>query len=452
MMDCGDIAMVRENSFIMLFVVLFCITVLTLILVQYDITHPCTIVSGVMTGSALCAITLTGKWNIFMSVDAAFVIILSVIVFVTGGIWADAVTKNRMVMLKGSHLCIARYHIDYKWILLFAGVIVFFTYLQFQEINTIALSLGNKEGYAKMLPVVRAHIAEVKFSRWNNYENILITAILYSSLFVAISNLLYTAKPAGLISKLWKNRNYFVVAMLCFPSFVLTTGREKLVDFFLFIIVLGSIIYQKNHKFDTKYMKKMYLSVLAAGILLIVLFSVFLNIRSGAGITLGDPLAGLAHYMGVPMPAFSYFIDNQVLLETPFIGGTTLIGIYRNLSQLGWELPKPPVFLDFVPLDLYGRGFETNVYTAMYRYITDYGYIGNFLIMIIMGFFYTAFYNYVRFYAKSFWLLILYASLMMPLFLSMFDERFLSVVLSTTTIYKMAAIYLTCHFCVTSNA
>lgn len=439
--------MIRENAFILLFAVLLCITVLTLILAQYDITHPCVIVSGVMTGSALSAITLTEKWTLFMSVDAAFAVIFSVMAFVATGIWADAVTKNKAVARNGSKLCSAYYHIDYKWIVLFSGIIIFITYLQFHELNEIALRLGNTKGYGKILPVIRAHILNVKYSRWYAYENILITAILYSSLFIIVSNLLYTAQFDGLRTRLWQNRNYFAVAMLCLPSFMLTTGREKLVDLFLFMVVISSVLCQKKHMFDTKYLKKIYLFVMAAGVLLIILFSVFLNIRSGTGIRLGDPMAGFATYMGISMPAFSYFVDNQVLLETPYIGGTTLIGIYRNLSQLGWTLPKPPVFLDFVPLDLDGRYYRTNVYTTMYRYITDYGYMGNYLIMAIMGLFYTVFYNYVRFYAKSFWILILYASLMMPLFLSMFDERFLSVVLSTTTVYKIIAIYLVCRFC-----
>ncbi len=440
--------MIRENAFVLLFVVLFCITVLTLVLVQYDITHPCSIVSSVMTGSALCAITLTGRWSLFMSVDTAFVVILSVMAFVAGGIWADAETKNKHVLKKGCFLCIGQYNIRYMWILLFAGLILLFTWLQFQEINEIAMRLGNKRGFAQMLPIVRKHIAEVKFSRWNNYENVLIAAILYSSLFVSFSNLLYTCKPIDIKTKLKHNWKYLLVVMLCLPSFVLTTGREKLVDLFLFMVVLGSILYQKNHRFDSRCLKNIYLSVVAAGLLLIVLFSVFLNIRDGKGIGLGDPLTGFTTYMGMPMPAFSYFIDNQTLLETPYIGGTTLIGVYRNLAQLGWVLPKPPVFLDFVPLDIDGSGYKTNVYTTMYRYIIDFGFIGNYLIMAIMGFFYAALYNFVRFYAKSFWILILYASLMMPLFLFMFDERFLSVVLSTTTIYKMIAIYLVCRFCI----
>ncbi len=439
----------RENAFSLLFVVLFCVTVLTLVLVQYDITHPCAIVSSVMTGSALCAITLAGKWNLFMSVEAAFVIIFSVLAFLVGGIWADAMTKNKTAIQKGGMLCIGQYHIRYTWIILFAGIILCFTYFQYQELSEIALRLGNKKGYSQILPVVRTHIAEVKFSRWKNYENILIAAILYSSLFVAFSNLLYTAKPVSMLVKLKQNWHYFVIALLCFPSFVLSTGREKLVDLFLFVVVLGSILYQKNNKFNTKCLKKIFLSIMVAGALFIILFSVFRSIRGGAGISLGDPVDRFVSYMGISMPAFSYFIDNQTLLETPYIGGNSLLGIYRNLSQLGWALPKPPFFLDFVPLDLDGRYFTTNVYTTMYRYIIDYGYIGNYLLMSILGIFYTAFYNYVRFCAKSLWILVFYASLMMPLFLVMYDERFLSVVLSTTTVYKMAAIYLICRFCVT---
>ena len=63
----------------------------------------------------------------------------------------------------------------------------------------------------------------------------------------------------------------------------------------------------------------------------------------------------------------------------------------------------------------------------------------------------TAFYNYARFYAKSYWIIIFYSAMVTPLVLSMYDDRFLAVVLSTTTIYKMVAIYLVCRFCITKS-
>ena len=153
------------------------------------------------------------------------------------------------------------------------------------------------------------------------------------------------------------------------------------------------------------------------------------------------PLEILAHYAGISMPAFSHFIMNYTFPETPYIGGTTLTGIYSNLISLGMQLPRPPVFLDMVMF----YDITTNVYTMMRRYIADYGFVGMHLIMAILGVFYTAFYNYVRFYAKSFWIVVFYSGLMMPLFFSMNDDRFLSVILSTKTVYQMIVIYAVCR-------
>lgn len=171
---------------------------------------------------------------------------------------------------------------------------------------------------------------------------------------------------------------------------------------------------------------------------------IFLSFFFALGTLSGKVSAGgrsvyeiLVHYMGLSMPAFSVFLE-QVRVENAYIGSTTLIGIYNNLNRLGAGLPPVKVFLPFIRFN----GIDTNVYTMMARYITDYGFIGMHLIMVFIGMFYVTFYDYIRFVSKKIEWVPYYGFLPITLFFAMNDERFLSQILSTTTLYNFALFYL----------
>ena len=440
--------MFEENAFYILLPVLLVTTGLAFVVTEYDIVHPFTIVSSVMTISTAVAMLGIPRWNLYVSIDAVLVIATAVLVFGVVGVWVDGRSKNRDSLTSGSTLCMGHYVIHNWQLLLLIGIILLFTWWEYTVIHDLAYSISKKATYANMIALARRGVtsANFKYARWFAYGNVMISTILYSSLFVGLTNIIYNGRQEALKRRLLQNSKYFLPAILCIPAFVLSTGREQFLELFCFVIVCSSIMYQKKHQF-TIY-GKLHITRFSALLCMVFLvcFCVAGYIRTGLGM---DRLfTHLVSYIGSPIPELSYFMDNYVFTETKFIGSTTLHGIYSNLNSLGLLHYKPPLFLEFGPLH---QDFGTNVYTMLRRYVVDYGYTGMYLIVAIMSVVYTAFYNYTRFYARSFWVIIFYSAMVTPLVLSMYDDRFLAFVLSTTTIYKMVAIYLACRFCITKS-
>lgn len=437
--------MFEENAFYILLPVLLVTTGLAFVVTEYDIVHPFTIVSSIMTISTTVAMLGIPRWNLYVSIDAALVIATAVLVFGVVSVWVDGRSKNRGSLTSGSTLCMG-YYVIHNWqLLLLIGVILLFTWWEYTVIHDLAYSINKKVTYANMITFARQGIVSGKFkyTRWLSYGNVMISTILYSSLFVGLTNIIYNGRQESLKRRFLQNSKYFLPAILCIPSFVLSTGREQFLELFCFVIVCSSIMYQKKHQFTVHgKLRITRFSVLLCTVFL-VCFCVAGYIRTGLG--MDHLFTHLVAYIGSPIPELSYFMDHYPFIETKYVGGTTLSGIYGNLNSLGLLNYKPPLFLEFGPLH---QDFGTNVYTMLRRYIVDYGYTGMYLIVGIMSVVYTAFYNYARFYARSFWVIIFYSAMVTPLVLSMYDDRFLAFVLSTTTIYKMAAIYLVCRFCI----
>lgn len=435
--------MFYENAFYVLLPVLMVITAFAYVMSEYDVMHPFTVVSAVATISTFVAMLGIPEWNFYMGIDAALLIITSVLVFGIASIWTDAVTKNQAAVKNGSRLCIGRYSMAHKYLALFVFVILALTCLQFTATYDTVHEIGKNITYENFMFWARRGIAggKSKYARWLSYEMVILLSISYSILFVAISNIINSAEENSLKEKLLSNLKYLAIPLLCLPAFFLETGRENFFNLFLFSLVTSTILIQKKNGFSlqSKYAALRIISVSFVIFIVIFLFFGFVRHR----FTIADPLRTLISYIGSSIPELSYFLDTHVFLENQYTGGNTLSGIYSNLNTLGFALPKPIVFLEFSYIH---PSFGTNIYTMLRRYIEDYGYVGTHLIMAILGILYTVFYNYVRFYAKPFWHIILYGCFVSPLFLSMYDERFLMFIINTSTVYKMAVIYLICRF------
>ena len=437
--------MFYENAFYVLLPVLTVVAAFAYVMSEYDIMHPFTVVSAVAAVSTAVAMLGIPEWNFYMGIDAALLIITSVLVFGIASIWTDAVTKNQAAVQSGSRLCISRYSMDRKYLAFLICIIFAFTCLQFKATYDMVHEIGKNITLDNFMFWARRGMTGGKFNyaRWLSYEMVILLSLSYSCLFVAISNIVNGGEESSLKEKLLSNFKYFAVPLLCMPAFFLETGRENFFNILLFTLVTVAILIEKKKGFSLQGKKSVLRVVSVIFVLFIILFLFFGFIRHRFTIT--DPLRTLILYIGSSIPGLAYFVDTHVFLESQYTGSNTLFGIYSNLATLGFTLPKPVLFLDFSYIH---QSFGTNVYTMLRRYIVDYGYAGTHLIMAILGIIYTAFYNYVRFYAKSFWHIIIYGCFVSPLFLSMYDERFLMFIINTSTIYKIAVIYLICRYCV----
>lgn len=139
----------------------------------------------------------------------------------------------------------------------------------------------------------------------------------------------------------------------------------------------------------------------------------------------------LVHYAGTNISAFDVYINEMTIPDTPYIGAKTLTPIYGFLHAHGFNVPQ---FFQYITLFTAFGPVTTNVYTAFYRYINDFGYFGCALIMFLMGFFYTFLYRQLYHYGLKNWMILIYASIAYPIFLIGREERFFNEILATSKI------------------
>ncbi|WP_295357262.1 O-antigen polymerase [uncultured Succiniclasticum sp.] len=426
-----------EQTFYLLLAILIPLSVVVFILTEFDILHPVSIVTFVMTASAFLAATKIEQWHLPMSINASLLIVTSLICFITGGLWVDWRIKKNLNGIPVKKDC-CEYFISNSGILLMSLTVLLLAYFQYREFYDGSVMLGNHSGpfdFSSMIKTIRPSVERetFKFSRWFFYRFYFVQGIVFCSLFV-----FFTRSIQGNYRlEFRRNMKYLIPLLFSLVFLLCDTGRKLPLDFLLFCLLTGAIIFQIRNHFSVK--GKLYIILVCA-----VCGLFFLMVFLALGTLSGKVSAGgqsfyeiLVHYMGLSMPAFSVFLE-QVRAENPYIGSTTLFGIYSNLNRLGAGLPPVRLFQPFV----YFKGVDTNVYTMMARYITDYGFIGMHLIMAFIGMFYAAFYDYIRFISKKTEWIAYYGYLPFTLFFAMNEEHFLIQVLTTATLYNFVLFYL----------
>lgn len=423
--------MIFEDTSLLLFIILLLITLLTLLLNQNDIIHPATIFSLTMTWSVSLTLVMRTEWQLATSSSATILISTAVLAFVAGAFWCDRILLKRN--LQPQQNTITSITISWKVLLCFLSIMGLFIVLSFKETYESSLVLGNKNGVAGMIRTVRLATENglYKSSRWMSYRNIFSSSFTYACSLIFFNNIFLCHESVR------KNLKFIVPIIFYLPFIILSGGRMGLLNLTVYILLTGAIIYERSRSFHPKAKQKIIIVSLAAGVSFLCLFLLFGFFTGKVSLHGRSPFAIIAHYGGLSAPALSVYL-NSPPLESSYIGLTTLWDIYSKLRVLGLSLPQNITFLNFVQFN----GINTNVYTAMRRYVEDYGYIGMYLIMYFLGMIYTAFYKFVEYHSHSLFPVAIYAFIALPLVFSINDEIFLAHIIRTSNLYQICLMYI----------
>ena len=245
--------------------------------------------------------------------------------------------------------------------------------------------------------------------------------ITYLSIFAFIQRSVFKAWR-------WSNLCYLIPLLFFFPFVYLTTGRILIITLVIFIFtIVGHAMYRKYKGFE--YAKKL---LTTAGISFLSFFLLFVIVGTlfGKGISSNSSaLEILAHYAGISLSAFDVFLQYQ-LADSTLIGQTIFIGPYSNLNTLGFNLPKPSIFLFFT----YFYNIDTNVYTSLMRYYHDFSLVGMYLFALLILMVYTILYYACR-QRNSIPMILAYATFVYPLYLFYVDDRIFMDFFGTQIIY-----------------
>lgn len=419
--------MEEYNYIYMLFFILLSISLFCLLFDKGDFLTPRFLISGTMTLSILFAMVQVDVWNLQVGIDACIAIIGGVLSFIVGGLYVSYSFSEKIDNTDKKDDINSYFKVNIKVLLLLSFFVAVFCYLNFRELYVLSLTLGNTTGYMGMIHTVRVamegHIVEL--SRWMNYRQLIAQMIAYFYIFIFSYNTINNGFKL-------KNCVLFLPIILYMPIVILTTGRMALMIMIIYSFVISGILFFKRlgHNFHTTL--KVFVLICLLCILFVFLF-LLLGEITGKGINSDRSIFTIiSHYVGLSIPALNTLL-NQPEVVSVNIGDSTFLGIYRILTRFGMQLPEVQIFLPFVKF----YNIDTNVYTAIGRYVHDFGYTGMILIMWILGVIYTAMYEYVLKEKTHNLYLILYATYSFPLFLSSIDERFFLDIVGTSFVYTV---------------
>ena len=315
----------------------------TLYALDFDLLSPVIATQSSLTIASILCTIMVKQWQLPMHGSTVILLITAQMVMTLGSLYVAHCLNDRPMVKANissqsmNDVYIPMYRQCILWVLL--AIILG---LAGHEMYTLAEKAGNKNGIfgiaSSIRPYIMAESSTIKLSRWMAYYQILVQQITYLSIFAFIQRTVFKAWR-------WTNLCYLIPLLFFFPFVYLTTGRILVITLVIFIFtVVGHAMYRKYE--GLAYAKKL---LTTAGVSFVSFFLLFVVLGAlfGKGISANkSAFEILAHYAGISLSAFDVILQYQ-LADSTLIGQTIFVGPYGNLNTLGFDLPKPSIFLFF---------------------------------------------------------------------------------------------------------
>jgi len=251
-----------------------------------------------------------------------------------------------------------------------------------------------------------------------------------------------------------RNLLFFIPIIFAIINSLLTSGRSQLIYYFSFaFIIFVVMLYEKYPNKRRMRNKKILISGAFCFVAFLGIFFILRFIRLGSIdiVYFFDDLGNyFFSYLGASIIAFDAFL--QGIIDThktlSIFGGNTFWGFYDFLNTIGVTFPEfqgvSPRY-EAAAVVYYASRFSTNIYTAIMRYVLDFGYIFTFVIFFFYGLIYGYWNNFIIENNVRNFYLIVFSYFYMPLFQLAIEERLFMSTLSFSTFKFIVTMYI-CYF------
>lgn len=411
----------------MIFVLLFCLIMLFFIqhrLFFRQLLHPANIVVAVFILSTFFAAANNSRWGDITELTA-------IIIFFTIVIFSAGSSLGRKLVIGSSSKYEEYEELPIKDIEPFYTllVIIFMLVITILDaIDIMSMVSGSISGVLSIISGARQAVYGGASIHHNFFvqQGIYISralAYVYIFLFIYKKNNHQKTRFTELIPILF----YFLQA-------ILSTGRTE----FIYIIYGWlSIDYLTKSRFnqwakdiDFKFSKKIIFAILV----FMTIFLMLANIRSASGYRV-KAFETISTYTGSSIIALDTYIQSKGIYSTAnFFGEETMSLFHSVMSTLGISNYSSVATLYPVNIGL-DSGTITNIFTAIRRYLHDYGVYGALLIFLAEGFFYGKLFSRLKRKNDPFLSIILYAFISYPIVELSIEERFFSNFITARSVF-----------------
>lgn len=396
-----------------------------------DLSAPAFLLNGAFFVAAFCGCFYADVWE-FNDYRTVLIVALGLLSFSISSAVTYAVDRigHRPIQRELTSFSIQSYKL---WVYLFFQLVLYiFTFVM------MIRNISGRLSHIEITTIVNMYYemnrtgATVYYSSFVNIGQIVNFSCVYYMLYIAIVNILSKKKNSWLI--------YANIFVGVFGS--LLTGTKTAfymfgIGAFIMAIVLRSKAngWKKNISIQS-IRKTIFYMLLALG--------GFIVIHGMQGRTMADVaiLDTLATYLGSPIKNLELFIQENHKSNEVF-GAQTFGSFYEELYELTGNASYKISFLyQYRWINGYGLG---NVYTIFMPLYYDFGMLGVFIIMGLMGIFTQKIYDKMKYRKKNpqvDFYVIFYAYLAFAVMFSFFSNKFFECILAKAGVYFLVGIWM----------
>lgn len=412
-----------------LFTVLVILTIIVYLYYKRDLLTPSIWLLFGYDASVLIALTQYNNWG---DITGKTVIVISVgiIAFLFGGCFGNKVSMNFKRRVHSpyliSEICFSQLSLIISLIFL-----LIVTYLDFKYITNLALSYGYTGG-TNIMTYARNSLEVGERIPYSLYIPIVIAQMLsYLITFDVIKGFIF-----GGVS-----RRHRVLKFLCVFVFliiaILSSGRTMLMYYILYILFVACVMLNVKNDWSTENNRKIIKYGLISFVLILIAFTLIdTYLRSSIYGTQRTVWGQITKYTSSSVYALSNYLSNPTRSSND--NYETLYNLFSVLNRFGFKYEIGHNYLDGTTF----ANVTTNVYTALRRYIHDFGYLGMIFIQFFVGFFYQYTYKQIRRGSISLFGFIVYGTFIYAPVFNCIEERVLINVLSLQSLMFVVVLHI----------
>lgn len=418
----------------MIFILFGLITGLLLIsIVAYDrdMTAPCVLLVAAFWIASFCACLYADKWQ-FENYLLIAVVMSGLCGFFLFSWGTYALSRKRKNTVKRQLVPLEISNFKLVLYLLFQLVLYLLTFLVMLKNVGIDFSLSRLASIVGTYYEMNHTGSIIYTSSIVNIGTIINFPGMYYILYLPINNILQKKRNSSLLYI-----NIVIGAIGSLMSGTKTAFYMYIIGAFvmIFILVCKSNGWRKNINFKV---------IIRVSVILVIVLASFTVIDNMQGRTLTDVSAvdKLAAYLGSPLKNLELFISENHKTDQIF-GAETFISIYNDLYEItGNGIFKIKNMYKYRWINGNGLG---NVYTVFMPIYYDFGILGVFVVMGIIGWFSQRVYNRIKFRRIIFdvdYYVIFYAYVAFAVVFSFFSNKFFETIFSKTGVYFLIGMWM----------
>lgn len=392
---------------------------------KLDFSEPTFLLLASMLLSILFVILNYEQWNVESELTflTVIVIIVSIIFFIIGNFISKAIyasiPKKRLLLNTGYTKVLVN-NLTCFMAVIFISFSAIYYLMQLRRSSGIGI--GNFISFMTAIrPLLKENLISIGFIATQLFS--ISKAIAYIFTYIFMWNLI-KAKIVQL--------KLLIIPLMYLLMSLLTSGRIYLIYYLIYAFSLYFLLSVRNRGYSVRTILKVIIRLFGGIFLVLIIFGLLANIVGRN--TQHTIFEQISVYVGGPLISFAEFINYYDYHNRPAVfGEETLVGIYHLLNTLGVTTYQANRHLEFTQ---FGNNWG-NIYTALRRYIYDYGIAVNMGIMTFIGLFYGFLHEVAVNEDKLSLKHIIYCMLLFPIPMMIIDETFMSTIISLNTVYDI---------------